>query len=169
LNSKYKTDLKAWLRKYPTPEQQRKHPFLEFKREVNVFEILKYEIKEFLKECNIQMHTKTNPDGNLSVSHYMTLLQKLTSVINKQPMINYFPLSIDYDFNIDYQHIKKAHKQKEYKAYLTQISTENSIRSTNLIVGLSHHTINRDILNIFKYINDLTGDYKPITYKAVKD
>jgi hypothetical protein len=63
--------LKAWLRKYPTPEQQRKHPFLEFEREVNAFEILKDEIKEFLKECNnIQIHSKTNPNGNLSVSLY---------------------------------------------------------------------------------------------------
>jgi hypothetical protein len=25
MNSKFKTDLKAWLRKYPTPKEQQKH------------------------------------------------------------------------------------------------------------------------------------------------
>jgi hypothetical protein len=33
MNSKYRSDLKAWLRKYPTPKEQQKHPFQTFERE----------------------------------------------------------------------------------------------------------------------------------------
>jgi hypothetical protein len=46
MNSKYKSDLKAWLRKYPLPAQQRKNPFENFEREQSAFEILKDEIKQ---------------------------------------------------------------------------------------------------------------------------
>jgi hypothetical protein len=37
MNSKFKTDLKAWLKKYPTPKEQQKHPFEEFTREKGAF------------------------------------------------------------------------------------------------------------------------------------
>jgi hypothetical protein len=33
MNSAYKTGLKAWLRKYPTPKQKQKNPFETFVRE----------------------------------------------------------------------------------------------------------------------------------------
>jgi hypothetical protein len=65
MNFKLKTNLKDWVRKYPTPQQKRNHPF----------EILKNDMKEFLKEYGITMLRKTNNAGNHSVSHYMTLLQ----------------------------------------------------------------------------------------------
>jgi hypothetical protein len=39
LNLKLKTDLKAWLRKYQTPQQQRNHPFEQFERPVPAFEV----------------------------------------------------------------------------------------------------------------------------------
>jgi hypothetical protein len=58
------------------------------------------------------MHTKTNAAGNLSVSHYMTLLQKLTATLNRDIMISYFRLPEDYDFNLDDQHTKRAGSQK---------------------------------------------------------
>jgi hypothetical protein len=108
MNSNFKTDLKAWLRKYPTPQQQRKHPFIEFERQKSAFEILKEKMKAFLAEYNISIHTKANQQGNLSVSHYMTLLQKLTSTLNRDIMISYFCLPEKYDFNIDEQSVKKA-------------------------------------------------------------
>jgi acyl-CoA synthetase (NDP forming) len=67
VNSAHKTDLKAWLRKYPTPQRQRNHPFETFVREKSAFEILKNEIKDFLVEYGISMHTKANQQGNRSV------------------------------------------------------------------------------------------------------
>jgi hypothetical protein len=59
---------------------------------LDVFEILKNEVKAFLTEYGIIMHTKTNTAGNLSVSHYRTLLQKLTAVVNKDLQTAFFPL-----------------------------------------------------------------------------
>jgi hypothetical protein len=41
LNSQYRSDLKAWLRKYPTPKEQQKHPFQTFEGE-------RSEVKSFL-------------------------------------------------------------------------------------------------------------------------
>jgi hypothetical protein len=49
MNSALKTDLKAWLKKYLTPQQQRNHPFEEYERPVPPFQILKNEIKPFLQ------------------------------------------------------------------------------------------------------------------------
>jgi hypothetical protein len=42
------------------------------------------------------MHTQAQKDGNLTVSHYMTLPQKLTSIINKDLIITYFNLPKNY-------------------------------------------------------------------------
>jgi hypothetical protein len=79
-------------------------------------------MKAFLAEYNISMHTKTNLQGNLSVSHYMTLLQKLTSTLNRDIMISHFRLFQTNDFNIDEQSVKKASSQRGYKEWLTQES-----------------------------------------------
>jgi hypothetical protein len=87
-------------------------------------EILKEEIKGFLAEYGISMRTKTNPQGNFSVSHYMTLLQKLTSTLNRDIMIIYFRVPEDYDFNLDDQHTKRVGSQKGYKEWLLQKSGE---------------------------------------------
>jgi hypothetical protein len=40
--------------------------------DVNPFEILKNEVKEFLEEYGIRMYRKANLGRNLFVSHYMT-------------------------------------------------------------------------------------------------
>jgi hypothetical protein len=164
MNSALKTDLKAWLRKYPTPQQQRKHPFTEFERQKSAFEILKNEIKDFLAEYNISMHTKTNQQGNLSVSHYMTFFQKLTSALNRDIMISYFRLPENYDFNIDEQSVKKASSQKQYKAWLTQ-ETGEAGRVRQLVLNDTYRLVNQDIPDIFEYVNSTTGTYKPIAYE----
>jgi hypothetical protein len=75
-------------------------------------------MKGFLAEYGISMLTKLNLQGNLSVSHYMTLLQKLTSTLNLDIMISYFRVPEDYDFNLDDQHTKRAASQKGYKEWL---------------------------------------------------
>jgi hypothetical protein len=107
MNSVLKTDLKAWLRKYPTPQQQRNHPFETFERPVPPFEILKNEMKNFLTEFGISMHTKT--------FLIMTLLQKLTATLNRDTMISYFRLPDDYDFNLDDQHTKGLVVKKDIR------------------------------------------------------
>jgi ribosomal protein L13 len=61
MNSAHKTDLKAWLRKYPTPQQQKNHPFQNFIKKKSTFKILKEEIKAMLEEYGISMYTNANP------------------------------------------------------------------------------------------------------------
>jgi hypothetical protein len=112
MNSKLKTDLKAWLRKYPTPKEQKKHPFEEFTREKGAFETVKEVVKRFLTTYGLTMYTQTNTSGNLTVSHYMTLLQKLTSIINKDLMIAYFNLPKNYNFKVDVKNTRLRNNQK---------------------------------------------------------
>jgi hypothetical protein len=69
MNSKFKTDLKAWLRKYPTPKEQQKHPFDEFTREVGVFENVKEVVKRLLTTYGLVIHIQKK-EGNLTISHY---------------------------------------------------------------------------------------------------
>jgi hypothetical protein len=76
MNSGFKTDLKAWLRKYPTPKEQQKHPFKEFTREKNAFENVKEAVKLFLTK-KLTIYTQAQS----YYLHYTTLLQKLTSII----------------------------------------------------------------------------------------
>jgi hypothetical protein len=166
MNSALKTDLKAWLRKYSTPQQQRNHPFEQFERPVPAFEILKNELKDFLTDFGISMHTKTNPDGNLSVSHYMTLLQKLTATLNCDIITFYFRLPDNYDFNLDDQHTKRSGSQKGYKEWLLQ-EAGGDTRVHQIVINEACRMVNKDIPDIFAYINSTTGTYKPIEYELV--
>jgi hypothetical protein len=61
---------------------------------------VKDEVKKFLTENNVKMHKKDQP-GNLTVSHYMTLLQKLISILNYNLIRACFRLDADYDFVLD--------------------------------------------------------------------
>jgi hypothetical protein len=56
------------------------------------------------------MHTNDMP-GNLTVSHYMTFLQKLTSIVNYYLMKMHFNLPAGYDFVLDPSHKKKGNAQ----------------------------------------------------------
>jgi peroxiredoxin family protein len=106
MNSKFKSDLKAWLRKYTTPKEQQKHPLEEFTREKGAFANVKEAVKLFLTNYGLVMFTQAQQSGNLTVSHYMTLLQKLISIINKDLMIAYFNLFINYNFKVDVKNIR---------------------------------------------------------------
>jgi hypothetical protein len=112
MNSKFKTDLKGLLRKYPTPKEQQKHPFEEFTREVGVFENVRTVVKRFLDMYGLVMHTQTQEEGNITVSHNMTILQKLTSIINKDLIIAYFGLSANYNFKVDVKNTRLRNNQK---------------------------------------------------------
>jgi hypothetical protein len=87
-------------------------------------------VKTFLADYNISMHTKNNPNGNLTVSHYMTLLQKLTSVINLELMSLCFELPANYDFVLDPLSKKKTNTQKEHEAYLIQEMGDDQIQAS---------------------------------------
>jgi hypothetical protein len=122
---------------------------------------LKEEIKAMLEEYGISMYTNANPDGNLTVSHYMTLLQKLTSTINHDLMVIYFRVPDNYDFNLDEQHTKRQGSQKGYKESLLQ-EYQGGTRLHGIIAQEAYQMIKKDIPDIFKYINASNGGYNPI-------
>jgi hypothetical protein len=96
----------------------------------------------------------------------MTLLQKLTVTLNQDIMISYFHLPDGYDFSLDDQHTKRAGSQKEYKEWLLQ-ETLGAPRVHQIVVNEAFRLINKDILDIFQYINSTTGSYHPIHYELV--
>jgi hypothetical protein len=157
MNSKFKTDLKAWLRKYPTPKEQQKHPFEEFTREKGVFENVKEAVKLFLTNYGLTMYTQTQTTGNLTVSHYMTLLQKLTSLINKDLMIAYFNLPKNYNFKVDVKNIRLRNNQKDYNRYVLQTNPQELNRIIQYINSNMDQISRSDVPSIFKYINDISG------------
>jgi hypothetical protein len=119
-----------------------------------------------LEEYGISMYTNANPNGNLSVSHYMTLLQKLTSTLNKNLMIQYFRVPEEYDFNLDDQHTKRSCRQKGYKEWLLQ-EYQDAPRVYQIVPYEAYQMINRDIPDTFPYINYTTGEYNPIDFVLV--
>jgi hypothetical protein len=100
------------------PREQQKHPFEEFKREKSAFEEIKDLVKEFLTTYGLKMHSKTSPQGNLNVSHYMTIVQKLSSFINHDLMTTFFKLDETYDFRADPKNTRLKNNQKDYKNYI---------------------------------------------------
>jgi hypothetical protein len=155
MNSKLKTDLKAWLRKYPTPKEQQKHPFEEFTREKGAFENVKV-VKRFLTTYGLGMYTQTQKNGNLTVSHYMIILQKLTSIINKDLMIAYFDLPPNYNFKVDVKNTRLRNNQKDYAKYL--LRTNQGFNRIIQFINANMDQISRaDVPTIFKYISNISG------------
>jgi hypothetical protein len=82
MNSSLRSDLKAWLRKYPTPKEQQTHPFEEFERDVSPFEIIKNAMKQTL---NTYEYTNYSRKSHSITLHDNSL--KLISFINKELVI----------------------------------------------------------------------------------
>jgi hypothetical protein len=122
MNSGLKTDLKAWMRKYPTPKEQQKHPFEEFTLEKGAFEHVKNTIKLLLEEMGLTMYTQTEPTG--------TLKCHITWTVNKDLMTIYFNLSPTHNFKIDIKNTRLRNNQKEYNRYLLQTNPQGVNRIT---------------------------------------
>jgi hypothetical protein len=154
MNCKFKTDLKA-LRKYPTPKKQQKHQFEEFTREKGAFENVKEAVKLFLTNYKLTIYTQTQTTENLTISHYITILQKLTSLINKDLMIAYFNLPKNYNFEVDVKNSRLRNNQKDYNKYLLQTNAQGFNRIIQYINSNMDQIARSDVPTIFKYINDI--------------
>jgi hypothetical protein len=161
MNSKYRSDLKAWLRKYPTPEEQAKHPFDKFERPVSAFEIMKREVAYLLSLLNLTMNSSKNPEGTLTVSHCMTILQKLSSLLLRELTIQQFRLPSDYDFDIDEQGVKSKNALAILKNWMIQRGKNTEFQTTNTTEFLAANKKKiyvQDIPEIVNYINGVAGD-----------
>jgi hypothetical protein len=110
------------------------------------------------------MHTKDNA-GNLTVSQYMTPLQKLTSIINQDLMKIHFGLPPGYDFVVDPSHKKKPNAQKEFKAFVMQDMGNDQTPITIYLNDNAYRLTKKDIIDIFTYINTVAGQ-NVITHKT---
>jgi hypothetical protein len=70
------------------------------------------------------MNSKTNLQGNLNVSHYMTIVQKLASFINHDLMADFFKLDENYNFQTDPKNTRLKNNQKDYKNYLLRTNQQ---------------------------------------------
>jgi hypothetical protein len=89
----------------------------------------------------------------------MTLLQKLTSIINQDLMKIHFNLPTGYDFVLDPSHKKKPNAQKEFKAFVMQ-DMGNDQTSVTI-----YRLTKKDIIDNFIYINTVAGQ-NVITHKT---
>jgi aspartate carbamoyltransferase regulatory subunit len=94
----------------------------------------------------------------------MTLLQKLTSIINQDLMRIHFSLP-GYDFVLDPSHKKKPNAQKEFKAFVMQDMGNDQTPVTIYLNDNAYRLTKKDIIDIFDYINDVAG-VNVITYKT---
>jgi hypothetical protein len=88
----------------------------------------------------------------------MTLLQKLTSIINYELMKICFKLPENYDFDLDSRNKKKTNAQKEYKEFLTQDMGNEQTPVTTYLINNSYRLTKKDIIDIFAYINAVAGE-----------
>jgi hypothetical protein len=88
-------------------------------------------MKNTLNTYGLIMNTQANT-GNLAVSHFMTILQKLTSFMNKDLMIEYFNLDPNYDFRLDLKQTGTASSKNEFKAYISKPIIKAKLMHNNL-------------------------------------
>ena len=93
----------------------------------------------------------------------MTILQKLTSFINKDLMIEYFNLDINYDFILDLKQTRTASSKKQFKAYVSKTNTSGQTYAQQFINSNIEQIVKIDIPSIFDYINKVFG-YIAIAY-----
>jgi hypothetical protein len=103
------------------------------------------------------MNSKNNPQGNLTVSHYMTILQKLTSFINHDLMADFFKLDDNYNFQSDPKNTRLKNNQKDYKNYLLRTDPQGDPFIKRFIIDNSERLVQSDIPNIFNYINRISA------------
>jgi hypothetical protein len=103
------------------------------------------------------MYTQAQKTGNLTVSHNMTILQKLTSIINKDLMITYFNLPPNYNFKVDVKNTRLRNNQKDYNKHITQKNQQGDNKVVQYISNNTDQLVKGDIPNIFNYINNISG------------
>jgi hypothetical protein len=106
-----KKNLKQWYRKNPTPELQRKSPFASFVPDVSAFQYVRNELGRFFTHWNCVIRSKTNPRGNISAQHYMTIIQKITTYIYQNCLLYMFSIPPNYNWKDDPEHLKSKAAQ----------------------------------------------------------
>jgi hypothetical protein len=135
LDKETRKKYKQYFRKYPNPASWKHHNFDEFVPDVSLLNRLrKTYVEDYYKNFGFTIHSKNNPTGQLSVTHYMTIIQKIMGEIMRACWLVVVPnLPIDYDFKKDNYKIKtKARKNNLAKVLQQPITPEQKVRLKQL-------------------------------------
>jgi hypothetical protein len=133
IDDKTRRQLRAWYRKYPTPDEQISHPFDKFTPELSPYQIIRDAVMALLEGFNIKIKSKNNSDGIISAKHYMSLVQKLTGILHSFALLKIYNLSNDYDFKTDPQGIKTKRVRKHTTKILLNIEGNGKSYIDNLL------------------------------------
>jgi hypothetical protein len=94
-------------------------------------------LEGYLKAYGFTIRSKANPNGQISVAHYMTIAQKIMSEIMRLAYLVVIPrLSRSYDFKADEFKVKnKTHKKLLEKRMAGNITKEDFDRITQVFTG----------------------------------
>jgi hypothetical protein len=133
-----KKKLKAYFRKYPNPDLWNEESYAKFTVQPTLFNRLKKDYLEgFLKAYGFTIRSQANPNGQITVAHYMTIAQKIMSEIMRVAYLIVIPrLDIAYDFKADEFKVKnKTHKKLLERRMAGNILKEDYTRITKIYAG----------------------------------
>jgi hypothetical protein len=172
VNKQIRSDVKAYYKKYNTPAKQANMSFVDFSEHrkdaenQNGFNQLKRSVERVLNRMGITMFTPGNSEklnGTLVLTHYMTIVQKVTSFINHFFMVMFFSarypdegITNNYDFKKDDNGYKRPSDMKEYSNFIFRQgdqNVQNYITRNNVITG-----VQEVVLRAIAEINRKAGD-----------
>jgi hypothetical protein len=142
-----------------------------FTQEKTAFNMVKEMVQQLLNQLGFQVYSKIkHPDGNIKLTNFMTLLQKLTAMIYKTILRNFFDQDPDDPEN------KTRSEQRRLKARLSEGGEGNSLYVIALIDANGVAIYERIIPGIVRQIDGLTMELKPDdgsepfrTYRNIRD
>jgi hypothetical protein len=127
IDLKEKSRLKAYCRKYPTRAQQKHHSIDAFVQEKSAFNMVKEKVQECLNGTLVTIYSKDkHSDGTVKLIKFMTILQKLTSLVYKGVLKEVFNRDPDDDEN------KTAAAQRKLR---NELSKENNVITEWVLIG----------------------------------
>jgi hypothetical protein len=147
--------LKQWYRKYPLAKDQALNPFEDFVPELSPYQMLRERLGELLDIIGIKIRSKNNPTGNISVTHYMSLLQKLTSALYPVILKTLYSIPDGYDYKEDPRGYKTRRAQKNTAILFQQVAagkTDNFL--TDWLNNAARYIVNTMIPMVIDVIDD---------------
>jgi hypothetical protein len=167
--------IKAWYRKYPTIAQQKANPYKDFVPEKNAFTIVKENIKELLDQHNMIPYSSEYDIGNIHITRFMSIWQKVASMINIKLMSGFFRVPENYFKGEDVRGLKDKENQQRYRNWLSnninKITSADNLRAMYDLIRTIVANINAGIpkelqLNITH--SPVTGNFQILDGKVTE-
>jgi hypothetical protein len=159
IDAREKRTLRAWYRKYPTQELQQQHPFETFVPELNPHQIIRDVLIAALNVWGIGVYSAKNERGQLAVTHFMPMVQKMATKLYNNILLRIYSLPGSYNFEIDSRGVKTKRARKNTvrvltardasnKTFIERYITTNALRiySTDLPAAIEEVDAGRNIV-----------------------